>query len=148
MNIWNFYTFTQEQYKEIRADNSRLNLQNTELSGDISVRTDQAKALELELSKESARCEMLLQMNASLDIDRRSLMDHVSQLLTQYHELLGHSLDDKQHYHDEEKLFTDKVNNLYRQKEKLEEKIMEFYRKIDSSQQKKYVLKICTQICT
>lgn len=80
---------------------------------------------------------MLVQMNANLDIDRRALMDHVSQLLAQYHELLGHSLDDKQHYHDEEKLFTDKVNHLHRQKEKLEEKIMEFYRKIDSNQKKK-----------
>lgn len=126
----------QEQYKIIRAENGRLNLHNTELNGELSVRIDQAKALEIELTKEANRCEMLVQMNANLDIDRRSLMDHVSQLLTQYHELLGHSLDDKQHYHDEEKLFTDKVNNLHRQKEKLEEKIMEFYRKIDSNQKK------------
>lgn len=103
----------------------------------MNTRNDQVRTIEVELNKEANRCEMLVQMNASLDIDRRSLMDHVSQLLTQYHELLGHSLDDKQHYHDEEKLFTDKVNNLARQKEKLEEKIMEFYRKLDSNQQKK-----------
>lgn len=121
----------------MRTENARLNIQNTELSGELSARNDQVKTIEIELTKESNKCEMLLQMNANLDIDRRSLMDHVSQLLTQYHELLGHSLDDKQHYHDEEKLFTDKVNNLHRQKEKLEEKIMEFYRKIDSNQQKK-----------
>lgn len=81
---------------------------------------------------------MLLQMNSSLDIDRRTLMDHVSQLLAQYHELLAHSLEDKQHYHDEEKSFTDRVNNLHRQKEKLEEKIMEHYRKLDSCSPKKY----------
>lgn len=136
-NLFRWFDLIQEQYKAIRAENSKLSLQNTELNGNLSVRIDQAKALEIELSKESTRCEMLLQMNASLDIDRRSLMDHVSQLLTQYHELLGHSLDDKQHYHDEEKLFTDRVNNLHRQKEKLEEKIMEFYRKIDTNSQKK-----------
>lgn len=80
---------------------------------------------------------MLLQMNQSLDADRRTLMDHVSQLLSQYHELLTHSLEDKQHYHTEEKLFTDKVNDLKRQKEKLEEKIMEHYRKLDSCSPKK-----------
>lgn len=80
---------------------------------------------------------MLLQMNHSLDADRRTLMDHVSQLLSQYHELLTHSLEDKQHYHTEEKLFTDKVNDLKRQKEKLEEKIMEHYRKLDSCSPKK-----------
>lgn len=106
------------------------------MNGDLSQRIDQVKALEIELTKEANRCEMLVQMNANLDIDRRALMDHVSQLLSQYHELLGHSLDDKQHYHDEEKVFTNKVNDLHRQKEKLEEKIMEFYRKIDSNQKK------------
>lgn len=133
----NEYKSIQEQYKLLRAENARLNLQNTELNGDISIRTDAVKSLEIELTKEQNRCEMLLQMNANLDIDRRALMDHVSQLLTQYHELLAHSLDDKQHYHDEEKQFTDRVNNLHRQKEKLEEKIMEFYRKIESNSQKK-----------
>lgn len=80
---------------------------------------------------------MLMQMNVTLDADRRSLMDHVSCLLTQYHELLAHSMEDKQHYHQEEKMFADKLNNLCRQKEKLEEKIMEHYRKLDNCTMKK-----------
>lgn len=80
---------------------------------------------------------MLLQMNQSLDTDRRTLMDQVSQLFAQYHELLTHSLEDKQHYHAEEKMFTDKLNDLKRQKEKLEEKIMEHYRRLDSCSPKK-----------
>lgn len=134
--VKNEYKNIQEQYKLIRSENSRLSLQNTELSGELNVRTEQTKGLEMELNKLSNRCELLLQMNSNLDIDRKALMDHVSQLLSQYHELLAHSLDDKQHYHDEEKIFTDKVNNLYRQKEKLEEKIMEFYRKSESVQKK------------
>lgn len=77
-------------------------------------------------------------MNHSLDADRRKLMDQVSQLLAQYHSLLTHSLEDKQQFHIEEKLFTDKLNNLCRQKEKLEEKIMEHYRKLDNASSKKY----------
>lgn len=80
---------------------------------------------------------MLMHMNVTLDADRRSLMDHVSCLLTQYHELLAHSMEDKQHYHQEEKMFADKLNNLCRQKEKLEEKIMEHYRKLDNCTPKK-----------
>lgn len=80
---------------------------------------------------------MLMKQNASLDTDRRTLMDHVSQLLAQYHELLTHSLEDKQHFHIEEKMFTDKVNDLRRQKEKLEEKIMEHYKKLDNCSPKK-----------
>ncbi len=83
------------------------------------------------------RCEVLTQMNSSLEEDRRSLMQQVSILLTQYHELLTQTLEDKEHFHEEEKEYTDKVNNLNRQKEKLEEKIMEQYKKMDPISPKK-----------
>lgn len=131
------YKNIHDQYRTIRTENSQLKLQNTELSGELNNRGDLLTSHEIELNKANQKCEMLIQMNSTLDADRRTLMDHVSQLLTQYHELLEHSLEDKQHYHDEEKQFTDKVNNLYRQKEKLEEKIMEHYRKLDSCSPKK-----------
>lgn len=131
------YKNIQEQYKKLRSENARLNLHNTENSGELSVRIEQAKALEIELTSMSHRCDLLQQVNANLEVDRRALMDHVTQLLGQYRELLAHSLDDKQHYHDEEKLFTDKVHNLHRQKENLEKKIMEFYRNFDNCPQKK-----------
>ncbi|XP_055597372.1 girdin [Uranotaenia lowii] len=131
------YKNRQDQYRACRNENSRLKLQNTEITGDLSNKVEQITNLEIEYTKMYQRCEMLLQMNSSLDIDRRTLMDHVSQILAQYHELLAHSLEDKQHYHDEEKNLTDKVNNLHRQKEKLEEKIMEHYRKLDSCSPKK-----------
>lgn len=49
---------------------------------------------------------MLLHMNAGLDKDKRSLMDHISLLFTQYHELLTRSLEDKEQYHMEEKMYT------------------------------------------
>lgn len=80
---------------------------------------------------------MLMQMTSGLDNNRRSLMDHVSVLLNQYHDLLTHSMDDKEHYHMEEKIYRDQVNNLSRQKEKLEEKIMEYYRNKQSCSTKK-----------
>lgn len=46
-----------------------------------------------------------MQVNSGLEEDRRSLMDHVTLLLSQYHELLTQSMEDKEHYHTEEKLF-------------------------------------------
>ncbi|XP_058057657.1 girdin [Anopheles bellator] len=131
------YKNCHDQYRAYRTENSRLKLRNTELSGELTNKKEQISNLEIEYTKIHQRCEMLFNMNASLDIDRRTLMDHVSQILAQYQELLTHSLEDKQHYHDEEKNFTDKVNNLNRQKEKLEEKIMEHYRKLDSCSPKK-----------
>ena len=41
-----------------------------------------------------------------------------------YHDLLTQRLDDKEHFHEEEREYNDKMNNLRRQKETLEEKIM------------------------
>ncbi|XP_037906855.1 girdin isoform X1 [Hermetia illucens] len=133
----NEYKNIQEQYKMLRAEHGRLKLQNTELTGELNIRIDQLNSLEIEYAKVVQRCDMLLQMNSNLDTDRKTLMDNVSQLLTQYHELLTHSLEDKQHYHDEEKNYTDRVNSLNRQKEKLEEKIMEHYKKSESCAPKK-----------
>lgn len=131
------YQNIQSQYKLLRTENGQLRLQSAKLTDELNTRTEQANSVELEYTMCTQRCEMLLQMNANLDTDRRTLMEHVSQLLAQCHELLAHTLDDKQHYHDEEKQFTDKVNNLHRQKEKLEEKIMEHYKKLESCSPKK-----------
>lgn len=128
----NEYRNMQEEYRNLRSEVTQLKLRNTEISGEINTKVEVITSMELEINKTNQHCEMLIQMNKSLDADRRSLMDHVSQLLTQYHELLAHSLKDKQHYHEEEKMFADKVNALCRQKEKLEEKIMEHYKKLDN----------------
>jgi hypothetical protein len=65
------------------------------------------------------------------------IVSQVSLLLGQYHDLLTQTLDDKEHFHEEEKNYTDKVNHLYRQKEKLEEKIIEQYKRMENSPPKK-----------
>jgi chromosome segregation ATPase len=131
------YRNVQEELKNVRTESRTLRLGHTEMQGELNSTSDLVAGLHLENAKLQQKCDMLFEMNHSLDSDRRALMDHVSQLLTQYHSLLTHSLEDKQHYHLEEKLYTDKVNNLCRQKEKLEEKIMEHYRKLDNASCKK-----------
>lgn len=156
----NEYKNIQEQYKMIRMEHSSLKLQNTELTGELNTKQDQVRLLQIEYSKVQQRCEvsiidpeqlrsylrifvssqMLIQNNADLDSERKALMDNVSQLLSQYQELLAISLEDKKHFHEEEKNYTERVHSLKRQKEKLEEKIMEHYKKSETTVQKKYVL--------
>lgn len=127
------YRTAQEEYKNMKAEVAR----GDELKEELHVMSERIRTLEIQISKLHSQCEMLKQVKANLEEDRRSLMEHVTLLLGQYHELLTHSLEDKEHYHMEEKIFTDKLNNLCRQKEKLEEKIMEQYRKMDSCPSKK-----------
>ncbi|XP_050534623.1 protein Daple [Daktulosphaira vitifoliae] len=88
--------------------------------------------LKSKLTDANARYTVLQQMTSTFVEDRRSLMEHVTMLITQYHELLTQSLEDKEQYHLEEKNNADKLNHLSRQKEKLEEKIMDHYRKLNS----------------
>lgn len=47
--------------------------------------------------------QVLQQMTSTFVEDRKSLMEHVTMLITQYHELLTQSLEDKEQYHLEEK---------------------------------------------
>lgn len=131
------YRNLQEDYRKNKVETNRLSLKLTELQGEMGIKDERCSNLELQTSKLNQRCEMLMQMNSGLDNNRRSLMDHVSVLLNQYHEILSHSMEDKEHYHMEEKLYRDQVNHLSRQKEKLEEKIMEYYRNKQSCSTKK-----------
>ncbi|KAK0181253.1 hypothetical protein PV327_003551 [Microctonus hyperodae] len=131
------YRNLQEDHCKNKVQTNRLSLKITELQGELSNKDERCANLELQISKINQRCEMLVQMNSGLDNNRRSLMDHVSALLNQYQDLLTRSLEDKEHYHMEEKLYRDQVNNLSRQKEKLEEKIMEYYRNKQSCSTKK-----------
>ncbi|KAL6440038.1 hypothetical protein ACFW04_002993 [Cataglyphis niger] len=131
------YRSLQDDYRKNKIEVNRLTLKQTEMQGELSIKDEQCSDLKIEVNNLNERCDMLLEMNSGLDNDRRSLMEHISLLFAQYHELLTHSLQDKEHYHMEEKLFADKVNHLYRQKEKLEDKIMEHYRKLNSCTTKK-----------
>ncbi|XP_017786289.1 PREDICTED: protein Daple [Nicrophorus vespilloides] len=124
------YRALQEENKSLRAETSKLRLSKGEVETELNARIDILKSMQ-------QRCDILYEMNTSLDGDRRALMDQVTKLLAQYHSLLLHSLEDKEHFHLEEKMFTDRLNNLCRQKEKLEEKIMEHYRKMDNASVKK-----------
>ena len=93
----------------------------------------QVTNLDVELSKLNNRCDVLQQWTTTLEEDKRNLVNQVSVLLTQYHELLSQTLEEKDHFHEETKNFSDKLNHLKRQKEILEDKIMEQYRRMENS---------------
>ncbi|KAG7203145.1 hypothetical protein KM043_010265 [Ampulex compressa] len=131
------YKNLQDEYRKTKVETNRLSLKLTETQGELSTKDERCSNLELQMNKLNQGCEMLVHVYSGLDNDRRTLMDHITELFKQYHELLIHSLEDKEHYHLEEKNYTDQVNHLYRQKEKLENKIMEHYKKLDNCATKK-----------
>merc|ERR1712218_343064 len=125
------------EYKALKTSYNQQKLQQTELKGELGDVKEQMTALDVENTKENNRCEVLAQLNMSLEDDRKSLMSQVSLLLSQYHDLLTQTMEDKEHFHEEEKYYSDRMNNLSRQKEKLEEKIMEQYKRMENPTPKK-----------
>lgn len=63
-------------------------------------------------------------------------MIQLQALLTQNQELLTQTLESKDHFHEEERAYMEKLAELRRQKEKLEEKIMEQYKRYDPIKKK------------
>lgn len=118
----------------------KLNLQNS-----FKITTNEI-GTQNQIHKIQQEREMLIEVNKTLTTERKSLMDHISQLLTQYHELLINSLNDKEHYHNEEKFFAQKINILNLQKGKLEEKIMDHYKKLDSPKRKSFGSSLCKKV--
>merc|ERR1712223_465896 len=131
------YCNLQSDYKTLKTTHNQLKLSQTELKGQLGEAKDQLQMSDVEHSKVLNRVEVLSQVNSSLEEDRKNLMSHVTVLLSQYHELLTQTIDDKEHFHEEEKVFYEKMNNLSRQKEKLEEKIMDTYKNMNTPKAKK-----------
>merc|ERR1711902_183373 len=91
---------------------NQLKLRHTDLQGRVGDAREQITLLDVENTKITNRCEVLHQLNLSLEEDRKSLMSQVSLLLSQYHDLLTQTLDDKEHYHEEEREYSEIVHSL------------------------------------
>ncbi|XP_014252089.1 girdin [Cimex lectularius] len=131
------YKTAQEEYKNMKVEVRNLTVSQTELHAELTTRIETNLHLEDQLADYKTENECLKQVKSTLEEERKSLMKHVTILLDQYRELLHHSLDDKDHFHAEEKLLRDQFNSICRQKEKLEEKIMEQIINSRSSNKKK-----------
>ncbi|CAL8285050.1 unnamed protein product [Lota lota] len=98
---------------------------------------EQHKVLDLSMTKLDNHCELLSRLKGNLEEENHHLLSQISLLSQQNHTLLERSMESKELYHQEQKLYIDKLNALRRQKEKLEEKIMDQYKFHDPTPKKK-----------
>ncbi|MEQ2263251.1 Protein Daple, partial [Xenotaenia resolanae] len=80
---------------------------------------------------------LLSRLKGNLEEENHHLLSQINLLGQQNHTLLERSMESKELYHQEQKLYIDKLNALRRQKEKLEEKIMDQYKFYDPSPKKR-----------
>lgn len=113
---------------EIENESLRNDLQNaradyTALQVDMNEFRDYYHQLDIAASKMGHRCEMLGQLNATLEEENKALVEQVNKLVEQNQDLLVKSLEDKDQFMDDERAFSDRIYALQRQKERLEEQV-------------------------
>jgi hypothetical protein len=146
-----------DEIKQLQMKRELVETRIGEMNRNLEVKTtensqlrSENKAIEIELTKHQEKVQIqLLQLSQlnekihSLEIQNEKLEDEKSQLFEQLHlllqqnqEILTQTLNSKDMYHEETKAYLLQLNNLKRQKEMLEQKIMEQYKNCPSLTQK------------
>lgn len=115
-------------YKRVKSEYNELQLRFTELQGEATENREQLNSADLEMTKLATRCEAIDQMNQKMEEENNQLLYQMKTLINQNQELLTEALNSKDQHAETTKAYQEKYAELRRQKERLEEKIMEHYK--------------------
>uniref|UniRef100_A0A3P8VQB4 Coiled-coil domain containing 88Aa n=1 Tax=Cynoglossus semilaevis TaxID=244447 RepID=A0A3P8VQB4_CYNSE len=108
-------------HKQLKSQLNEAQLKHTWLGVDFSKLKKDFQQLDITSAKISNQCELLSQLKGNLEEENRHLLSQIETLKLQ-------NMESKDLFHVEERQYIDKLNDLRRQKEKLEEKIMDQYK--------------------
>uniref|UniRef100_A0A3B3XJT5 HOOK N-terminal domain-containing protein n=1 Tax=Poecilia mexicana TaxID=48701 RepID=A0A3B3XJT5_9TELE len=120
-------------HKLLKSQLNEANLKYTWLEADFSKLKKEDQELDINFTKLTNQCELLSQLKGNLEEENRHLIGQIETLMLQNRSLLEQNIESKDLFHVEERQYIDKLNDLRRQKEKLEEKIMDQYKFYDPS---------------
>ncbi|XP_041840071.1 girdin-like isoform X2 [Melanotaenia boesemani] len=115
-------------HKQLKSQLNEAKLEHTWLEADFSKLKKEFQQLDITSTKLTNQCELLSQLKGNLEEENRHLISQIETLMLQNRSLLEQNMESKDLFHVEERQYIDKLNDLRRQKEKLEEKIMDQYR--------------------
>ncbi|XP_061889355.1 girdin-like isoform X3 [Entelurus aequoreus] len=115
-------------HKQLKSQLNETKLEHTWLEADFSKLKKEYQQLDITSTKLSNQCELLSQLKGNLEEENHHLLGQIDTLMLQNRTLLEQTIESKDLFHIEERQYIDKLNDLRRQKEKLEEKIMDQYR--------------------
>ncbi|XP_028458817.1 girdin isoform X5 [Perca flavescens] len=123
----------QLDHKNAKSQLNSAKLDQTKLEAEFSKLKEQYQQLDITSTKLTNQCELLSQLKGNLEEENRHLLDQIQTLMLQNRTLLEQTMESKDLFHVEQRQYIDKLNELRRQKEKLEEKIMDQYKFYDPS---------------
>ncbi|XP_044046746.1 girdin isoform X2 [Siniperca chuatsi] len=115
-------------HKLLKSQLNEAKLEHTWLEADFSKLKKEFQQLDITSTKLTNQCELLSQLKGNLEEENRHLLNQIETLMLQNRTLLEQTMESKDLFHVEERQYIDKLNDLRRQKEKLEEKIMDQYK--------------------
>ncbi|KAM6221167.1 girdin [Rhynchocyon petersi] len=118
----------QTDHKNLKSLLNNSKLEQTRLEAEFSKLKEQYQQLDITSTKLNNQCELLSQLKGNLEEENRHLLDQIQTLMLQNRTLLEQNMESKDLFHVEQRQYIDKLNELRRQKEKLEEKIMDQYK--------------------
>ncbi|KAM4852956.1 protein Daple [Thomomys bottae] len=123
--------------KELKASLNTSQLELNRWQARFDELKEQHQNMDLSLTKLDNHCELLSRLKGNLEEENHHLLSQIQLLSQQNQMLLAQNMESKEQYHEEQKQYIDKLNALRRQKEKLEEKIMDQYKFYDPAPKKK-----------
>ncbi|MEE6474328.1 hypothetical protein FKM82_010349 [Ascaphus truei] len=118
----------QSDHKNLKSLLNSGKLEQTRLEAEFCKLKEQYQHLDITSTKLNNQCELLSQLKGNLEEENRHLLDQIQTLMLQNRTLLEQNMESKDLFHVEQRQYIDKLNELRRQKEKLEEKIMDQYK--------------------
>ncbi|XP_069090281.1 girdin isoform X2 [Pleurodeles waltl] len=118
----------QSDHKNVKSLLNNGKLEQARLEAEFCKLKEQYQQLDITYTKLNNQCELLSQLKGNLEEENRHLLDQIQTLMLQNKTLLEQNMESKDLFHVEQRQYIDKLNELRRQKEKLEEKIMDQYK--------------------
>uniref|UniRef100_A0A672MUX2 Girdin-like n=1 Tax=Sinocyclocheilus grahami TaxID=75366 RepID=A0A672MUX2_SINGR len=119
------------QSSVLRAELSMAQLERTRLEGELSTLKEQNQQLDLNNVRLSSQNQLLTQLKANLEEENRHLVEQNQNLAKDNKALLESNLESRDHHHNQQREYLDKLNELRREKQKLVDKIMDQYRVLE-----------------
>ncbi|XP_073682701.1 protein Daple [Garra rufa] len=130
------YDSLQLQTKELKTSQNESQLELNRWQARYDQLKEQHQGLDISMTKLDNHCELLTRLKGNLEEENHHLLSQIQMLSQQNQTLLERTMESKELYHEEQKQYIDKLNSLRRQKEKLEEKIMDQYKFYDPTPKK------------
>ncbi|XP_068110682.1 protein Daple isoform X2 [Hyperolius riggenbachi] len=131
------YNSLHKHTKEMKSSLNNAQMELNRWQARFDELKEQHQTMDISLTKLDNHCELLTRLKSNLEEENHHLLSQIQMLSQQNQMLLEQSMESKEHYHEEQKQYIDKLNDLRRQKEKLEEKIMDQYKFYDPAPKKK-----------